>query len=333
VKLNTTLPPVHLRRGAGQVDQDIAPLHLDARLDEHVPPVLHLLHHALGLVDAVRDFFDLQPHAPLSAADDLVCQVVEVLEAVFPEHLAYFLGADVVRRDLRPDVAGHLLGCPHVPADHLQDGLIGDAPLVELHQGDEEALLEDFMVVRGDAAADVRVVEDAGGKSDEPPSVEDGAHDADIVEVARQGPRVVRDEDVPRRAGFRRKPGDEALDAEGHGPGLARGREGALGQLAASPVGEHAGVIVGVAEQARESGAGHGAVRLVHDGNQSAPEDLQGNRVENCSHGHASSKAIHKNPNSSVRTRASSPATAVDSLSSMMAGPRKAAPGKSLYRS
>ena len=119
-------------------------------------------------------------------------------EPVFLEHLAYLLGADMVCRDLRPDIADNFVGRPHVPPDHLQDRLVQDPPVVELHEGDEEALLEDLMVIRGDAAADIGMVEDAGSKGDQRAFVEDGAHDADVVQMARQGPRVVRDEDVSR---------------------------------------------------------------------------------------------------------------------------------------
>ncbi len=42
------------------------------------------------MINAVRDFVYLFPHAFLGEADNLICQVIKVFEVAVLEHLAYF---------------------------------------------------------------------------------------------------------------------------------------------------------------------------------------------------------------------------------------------------
>ncbi len=195
--------PIHLGGRSIQVHEDLASFHLNRRLDHHILLPLHLLHDSLGAVNAVRDLLNLFPHAFLGAVDDLICQVIETIEFTFLEHLANLLGADVIGCNLGSDVSDHLIGCPHVPADHLHDRRIEDPSVVEFHEGDEETLFKDVVVVRGDAASDIRVMKDTGRKSGQSIPVEDGAHHTHVIQMACQCPGVIRDEDIAGLVGFR----------------------------------------------------------------------------------------------------------------------------------
>ena len=106
------------------------------------------------------------------------------------------------------------------------------------------------MIVGGDAAADIGVMKNTGGKGHQLILVEDGAHDTDIIQVARQGPGVIGDKNVARLVIVCREIVDEGLYPQSHGPRLAGGGKGPLGQLPALPVGKHAGIIMGIPKQA-----------------------------------------------------------------------------------
>jgi hypothetical protein len=93
-------------------------------------------------------------------------------------------------------------------------------------------------------------MKDAGSKSDQFIFIEDGAHYADIIQMACQNPGVISDEYIARFVSSRWKFGYEIFDSQGHGSRLARGCKGALGQFSALLVCEHASVIMGISEQA-----------------------------------------------------------------------------------
>ena len=69
--------------------------------------------------------------------------------------------------------------------------------VIELDEGDEKAFFEDVMIVGGHTAADIGVMKNTGGKGDQIVLVEDRAHDTDIIQMARQGPGIVGDKDIP----------------------------------------------------------------------------------------------------------------------------------------
>jgi hypothetical protein len=79
--------------------------------------------------------------------DDLVCQIIETVQSIFPEHLADLFSADMVSGDLRSNVSDHLIRSPDIPANHIEDGLVGDASVIKFDEWDEETLFEDIMVV------------------------------------------------------------------------------------------------------------------------------------------------------------------------------------------
>ena len=114
-------------------------------------------------------------------------------------------------------------------------------------------------------------MKNAGRKGGQLTLVEDGAHDAYIIQMARQGPGVIRDKGVAGMVIVGRKPVDEILHPQGHGPRLTGGGKTTLGQFPALPVGKHAGVVMGIPEQARKGRPGDAAIGLIDNGNKSAP--------------------------------------------------------------
>ncbi len=272
--------PVHLGRGATEIHMQIAALDGYGQPDGHVPAFAGPFDRPIVRIDPVGDPRDRRAHAALGAGDDLVGQVVERVKPFIPHHLDDFLGADMVGRDLRADVAGHLLGGAHVPADHAQDVLVELAGLIKPGERDEDPFLVNLAVVRGHASADVRMVEDAGGEGHQSVFEKDGAQYADIVQMPGQQPGVVHDKDVPGPVAADRHGADDFLHAQSHGAGLARRAEGPLHEFLAAAVGEHASVVVGVAQQAGEGGPRDRCISLVHDGHQPPPQDLQRDGIE-----------------------------------------------------
>jgi hypothetical protein len=258
----------------------VAALDGHGQADGHVLAPAGALDQPLVRVGPVRDPRDSRAHAALGARDDLVGQAVQRVQALVAQHLDDLPGADMVGRDLGADVAGHLLRGAHVPADHAQHVLVEPAGPVQAGERDEEAFLVHFAVVRGHAPPDVRVVKDAGRERHRPVFEKDRAQHADIVQVPGQQPGVVHDEDVSRPVVVERNGGDDFLHPQRHRTGLPRSAERSLDELLAAAVGEHAGVVVRVAQQAGKGRARHGGIGLVHDRHQPPPEDLERDGVE-----------------------------------------------------
>ncbi|OPY71389.1 MAG: hypothetical protein A4E63_01565 [Syntrophorhabdus sp. PtaU1.Bin050] len=104
------------------------------------------------------------------------------------------------------------------------------------------------MIIGSNTAADIGVMENAGREGNQLLFVKDGAYDAHIVEMTRQGPWVIRDEDVAGPVVFLGKFANKVFHPKGHGPRLAGRCKGPLGQFPAQGVGEHAGIIMGISE-------------------------------------------------------------------------------------
>ena len=74
--INHIASPIHLRRRTGKINRYPVSLHVNGRFDDDVILALHLFHNSFCLIKPVRHLFDGTPHAPLSTADNLICQVV-----------------------------------------------------------------------------------------------------------------------------------------------------------------------------------------------------------------------------------------------------------------
>ena len=221
------------------------------------------------------------------------------------------------------EVAHDEVGHAHVGSDHGLERRVDPAALVELHDGNEEPFLVHLARLRGeDVAADIRGVAGGGEEGDEVASPEDGVADGDVVEVARRLPRVVGDDHVPPLPRVHRIHVENVLHGEGHGVDVPRRARHRLRHHPASPVEDTRGQIARLAHDGREGRAHQRGRLLVDDADQPVPADVEGDRIKIHDPGYTISVR-----RSSTRSIAPGPATVVDSRSSMMAGPWKAAPG------
>src|SRR3990172_1269020 len=121
--------------------------------------------------------------------------------------------------------------------------------------------------------------------------MENGADYTDVVQVPGQRPWVVGDVHVARVEGIRGELSHQFLNPQRHRARLSRRGERALRQLAALTVGEHASVVMRVAEQAGKSRAGYSRISLVHNRDQAPPQDFERDRVELPHYSNPSTKA------------------------------------------
>ncbi len=122
----------------------------------------------------------------------------------------------MVRRDLGTNVPCNFIGSPYVPSDHINDRLVEHPLVIESYQRNEDTFLKDVMVVRSNPAADVGMMKYACSEGHKLFLIEDGAHDANVVEVTGQSPRIIGDEDVAGLIIICRKFVDEIFYSKGH---------------------------------------------------------------------------------------------------------------------
>ena len=139
-------------------------------------------------------------------------------------------GAGVVAARQRVQVAHHLSGLPHVVAHDVQQVLVDDAPLGELHDGDEQALLVHLGGVWPVAATPhVDHVGRAGEEGDQGAVAKYRVDHGEVVEVPCALPRVVRDVGVALVDAVGADVVDEVDDGRRHGVDVARGAGYRLG--------------------------------------------------------------------------------------------------------
>ena len=277
------------------------------------------------LPDAARQLADGLPHGALRAADDLVGQRLQPLEAELVHELQQPLAADGTAGDLGVKIAEDHLRQARVLADQRDERLVGTAGVVELQDGNLQAFLVDLARLRRQhVAADVGGVAGRRKEGDAPVAAEDRRADRHVVEVAGRLPRIVGDQHVAGRQPRRRIGGQEVLHRQRHRVDVT-GRAGdGLGHHEAPRI-EHAGrEIAGLAHDRGERGALQRGRLLVDDADQPVPADLQRDGIEG--HHPSSTTSVRR---SSTRQRAPGPTTAVDSRSSTMAGPASVVPGPS----
>ena len=189
--------------------------------------------------------------------------------------------AGVVAGGLGVEVAHHLVGQPHVGADHFQQDGVGFARVEQLHDGDPKPLLVDLPGLGGqDAAADVRGVAGVGEERHKPPGPEDRRGDGDVVDVSGGLPRVVGDEHVPGRQGIRGELPQEMPHGRGHGVDVARRATDRLGHHAALGVEETAGQVLALPHDGAEGGPHERVLLLVGHGQKPVPDDLEGYGID-----------------------------------------------------
>ena len=190
--------------------------------------------------------------------------LLDVVEPELVEQRLQALGADLVRADLRVDVADRLVGLAHVGADDLEHVPVRLAGAEELQHRDLQALLVHLARLgRELAAADVGRVAGAREVGDRAPAAEDGRHDREVVDLAGRLPRVVRDQHVARLERGRRERVDEVAHARRHRVDVAGRARDRLGDHAARLVEDAAGEVLALAHDGREGRAHERGLLLV----------------------------------------------------------------------
>ncbi len=192
-----------LRRGAGIVGNDLVALHRQLQLNFNRPAadaVVVIVFRELGL--AVRELADAVADEPLGVLDQRPHIGLHFVRAVRVDQFQDFLLARDQRRDLRADVAHHLVRDPRVVLDHAQQRVVGPVGRVDLARRNPQPFLINLVAVgglpSGHPAAQVRVVQDQSEYADPYPVLIDRTKHEDIVEMARPRIGVVAGQDVPR---------------------------------------------------------------------------------------------------------------------------------------
>lgn len=141
--------------------------------------------------------------------------------------------ARLVGRDLRLEVAPHLLLEPDVGHQERSDLLVQHAAAVEPHRRDEQSLGEQLGPAHAGRPADVGKVGRRAGEADELTAVEDRRHHGQVGQVPDADPRVVGDDPVALLPVLGRVAAEQLLGQGRHQRG--EGRDAARHSATVSP--------------------------------------------------------------------------------------------------
>ena len=158
-----------LRRRAGKVDRDAVTLDDHTEVYDDVAGLdVVAVYVVREVVDAVREFGDFLPNTPLGVLEQGIHVPAHPRRAVASYEIEELALAKSRSRDLRANVAQHLVGNPDVGREQVEHRLVGDAPLIELGGRNPQALLVYLVgvcgVAAGHEAADVCLVGDRAGE-------------------------------------------------------------------------------------------------------------------------------------------------------------------------
>ena len=234
------------------------------------------------LVRALGQVFQFPFDSPRRVLQQPFDVEVEGLLAVPVQQRGQPPHSHVVGGDLGPQVAGHLLGGPHVGQDHLPEAGMDLSPRDQLHHGEDDSLLVDLPKgsdAGGSSAPHVHVVAAVAQVAHQLPPVEERGDEKDVVQVARLPVRVVDHQHVARLqvpgAVFPDRPRDQAAD----GDEMRRLAEG-LGHHPAPGVHEGAGIVEPGLDVGREGAALNGDRHLLGGLHQRVSNHLEEDRIE-----------------------------------------------------
>ena len=145
------------------------------------------------------------PQPPLGAITGYAVGLDDPIEPERPHDLAEPLLRRPKGTHDGHEVAAPLLGNPHVGEEHVHEGLVRSAPVIDLDGGDQESLLVDLPGIRRDAArrhaTHVRVVNPDDDPEGEAIFNEERIEVGYVVHVGPKTVRIVEDEDVSGRDG------------------------------------------------------------------------------------------------------------------------------------
>ena len=212
---------------------------------------------------------------------DGVGEAVDLVEVIFVEEFQQFAPHDIVRRDHGLEIAEHLGRQAHGSCDDIEDILVGNAGLVQLHDREANAFLEDVAGLRMQRpSADIRQMRDRAGIGHDPALLEDRRDHGDVGQMAGADLRIVGGEHVAFLQRFGRKLRQEVFLRRDRQRGDEhRDRPRALSERAAAAVQQHGHIVMVLAHDRRESGAAENIVGLVGDEDQAIPHHLKIDRI------------------------------------------------------
>ena len=314
-----------LRRGTGEVDENVLVFDGYGRSDQD--GFLETVAPGFMPMNPVGDLADGLPHRLLGAGDYLIRKRIYGVEVELIHEAQQRPGPHIVAGGLGVKVAYGFVGRPHVGPDDRDQVLVDFALVVELHNRDSQPFLVHLPGLGGeDSSPDVGGVTGVGEIGHLAAVFEDRRHYRYVVDLAGGHPRIVGYQNIAwlERTGWILV--EEMAQSGGHGVDVAGGAGERLGHHPAVGVEHPAGQILGLPHDGAEGGALQGHLLLVDDRQHPAPEHLDQNRIQ--SGGHVPPPKVTTILSlSSTRTRPPLPMTAVDSRSSMMAGPVREEPG------
>src|SRR5206468_4158026 len=179
------------------------------------------------------------------------------------------------------------------------------------------------------SASDVHGVAGVAEEADDPIVPEYRCHHRDVVELTGRLPRVVGHQDVAWTKCVRRKCCQEVMHGGSQRVDVT-GRPGHRLSQHASVCVEHGGrEVARLPYDRRERRSLEGGGLFVRHGDQTSPQDLEGDRIEPGFHPTSTTRL----PEPSTFPLPPGPMTTVDACSSTTHGPTTSLPGPSLYRS
>ena len=152
---------------------------------------------------------------------------------------------------------------------------------MQLARWDAQTLLEKVTGIEEiQAPADIRNMGGTGHEGYQFAAIEDRRDDAQVGQVPGAKPGIVRDQHVAGDQVLGGKDFQQMLDGDRQVNGERRRTQLRLGQAAALTVQHDDGEVPALADNGGEGRADQRDVHLVHDGDQAAPLDLDGDRVE-----------------------------------------------------
>ena len=250
-------------------------------------------------VDAVRHGANLLRHGVARGFDDPAPGRLQVVKAELAEHGEERLGAVAVAGRERVQVALRHQRIADVGGENPHQRQIWLAAVVELHDRNPQALLEELASVRAEAApADVGDVAGGGEQRHWAFVGEHRRHHGEVVQMARAVPRIVGDQHVARRQLAQRIGGEELADARRHRVDVARRSRDGLRQHRAVGREDACREVARFAHDGREGGAHERLRLLLDDGEEAAPDQL----ISQFAHGAFSKPAASAGSVSARRT-------------------------------
>ena len=262
------------RRGAGEIDRDLAALDGELGLQRQFA-LITVEWHFVGPL-ALRQRLDRLTRALLGLGEDVLRQRVERGKLELLHHVDQAARTRVVRTDEGEHVAPHLHGAARIGEDDGKKLLVELSLFPDPQVRDEGALLEGGVGLGRHADA-THVNDVAGGreKGDKPLPQEHRRHHHIVEQVPGAEPRIVGDEDVSRLHGGLREVLEEMGNRGRHGVDMARGARHRLGDHVSFRVIDAGGQVARLTRDGAEGGAEQGLRLFLDDRDQAVPHDLR----------------------------------------------------------